>query len=554
MSSEAAYGTCREVARTCPFDTLPLNFSLKCCITKKRSLPRTLMLKLGQTVGVRGRLSDLSFSALTAPRLRIWSVSVLRNKTTNSLEQIDVGTHHGKMNIEMSETKRHHTASHKQKKYSPSIQVAMDAAFGKASGGALGFKFDAFVDELLADCSKSDISNFIRIAGKRSRNNTALHMIRRLPDISRKLDSMASSVWSYREISNIIYGLQCCRESDDGYLAIMSTMSKIATRTAMRGEMIQSQSLSMLLYGLRSNKFKRTESRELLSSLHKIAVKCKEPLDAQAVGNALYGLQGMSSDDADVRSLVRALSGQVQRCSEPLSAQNVGNALYGLQGMSSSDEGRCLGLCLIRTYIDIHKKGVSVTPECLSSSKSVVMIFPLLKDHLSDDEVTECERITSDIDGRSHAYDEGVDSSINLRFQSRSEQRMHTAAVKSLGGSKLRVSHNEHLFGLFECDVVIRVPRAVDVHSEGGSRGVGHGGNLEREELREEQSLIINIEVDGVHHRREKKKRFCRLRDEYLQSRGVVIARIGVSALGAMSEHELEEWVLDVTAKALLVG
>ena len=60
--------------------------------------------------------------------------------------------------------------------------------------------------------------------------------------------------------------------------------------------------------------------------------------------------------------------------------------------------------------------------------------------------------------------------------------------------------------------------------------------------------------MDGVHHRREKKKRFCRLLDEYLQSRGVVIARIEVSTLSAMKEHEVQDWLLDVTAKALLVG
>ena len=517
------------------------------------------MLKLGQAVDVCGRLRDLSFirshRSLIAPGLRIWSVSVLRNKTTNSLDQIDVGTHHGKEKIEMSDLKRYQTASQKRNKYAPNLQVAMDAAFGNASGGELGCKFDAFVDELLADCSKSVFANFMRIAGKRSRNNTALLMIRRLPDLSRKLDSMVSSVWSYREISNIIYGLQCCRESDDGYLTIMLTMSEIANRTASRGEMIQSQNLSMLLYGLRSNKFKQTESKKLLSCLHKIAVSCKEPLSAQAVANALYGLQGMSSDDADVRSLVRALSGQVQRCSEPLDAQAVGNALYGLQGMSSSDEGQCLGLHLIRTYIDLNKIGLSVTSDRVLLSQSVVMVFPLLKDHLTDDEVTECERIISDIDVKSRVTDEGVDSSMNLRFRSHSEQRMHTVAMKVFGESNLRVSHNEHLFGLFECDIVVRVPRAVNAHSEEGSRGIGQSRNPEEEgeDVREEQSLIINIEVDGVHHRREKKKRFCRLRDEYLQSRGVVIERMEVSALSAMSEHEVEEWVLDMTAKALMV-
>jgi hypothetical protein len=55
-----------------------------------------------------------------------------------------------------------------------------------------------------------------------------------------------------------------------------------------------------------------------------------------------------------------------------------------------------------------------------------------------------------------------------------------------------------------------------------------------------------------VHHRREKKKRFCKMRDKYLISRGVVIERMESSILRAMSVQELEEWVLDITAKALL--
>ena len=184
------------------------------------------------------------------------------------------------------------------------------------------------------------------------------------------------------------------------------------------------------------------------------------------------------------------------------------------------------------------------------------MVFPLLRDHLTDDEVKECERIIYDIDCKSRLSDEVVDCSMNSNFQSRSEQRMHTAAEKALGGSNFRVSHNKHLFGLFECDIVVRVPRAVDAHSEECSRGIGQGRNLVREgeEVQEEKTLIINIEVDGVHHRREKKKRFCRLRDEYLQSRGAVIVRIEVSALSAMSEHEVEEWLLNMTAKALIAG
>jgi hypothetical protein len=93
----------------------------------------------------------------------------------------------------------------------------MDAAFGDTSGAALGAKFDVFVDDFLPKCSKFDIASFIRIGGKKSRNNTSSHMTRRLPDIVRKLDSIASSTWKYKDIAFIKYGLQSCKESNDGY-------------------------------------------------------------------------------------------------------------------------------------------------------------------------------------------------------------------------------------------------------------------------------------------------------------------------------------------------
>ena len=122
---------------------------------------------------------------------------------------------------------------------------------------------------------------------------------------------------------------------------------------------------------------------------------------AQEVGNALYGLQGMSSDNAEVRSLVRALSGQVERCREPLDPQSAGNALYGLVGLLGVDEGRDLGVYLMQTYLGLHRNGVVVSSDCVYLGQSVVMVFPLLKDHLTEKEVEECERIISDIEIKS---------------------------------------------------------------------------------------------------------------------------------------------------------
>ena len=72
----------------------------------------------------------------------------------------------------------------------------------------------------------------MRVAGKKSRNNTALHMMRRLPDIASKLDSLVSGLWNFTEISFIIYGLQSCEESNSGYSGIMLLQMKQSTRGA----------------------------------------------------------------------------------------------------------------------------------------------------------------------------------------------------------------------------------------------------------------------------------------------------------------------------------
>ena len=66
---------------------------------------------------------------------------------------------------------------------------------------------------------------------------------------------------------------------------------------------------------------------------------------------------------------------------------------------------------------------------------------------------------------------------------------------------KVEVRCGEMLLG-FEADVVLRVRR-------------GDGS-----------VCIMNVEIDGLHHRQAKKKRFCSMRDQYLREvRGVVVVR-----------------------------
>ena len=271
---------------------------------------------------------------------------------TIGMEHKDIGSHHG--NFVLTGTRQQPISSQATVRRGHHVRNAISALFANTGGDTFGAKFDTFVDELLPDCSIEETANFVRVAGKKSRDNTDLHVLRRLPDIASKLDSLASYLWNFTEISFIIYGLQSCKESNSGHSRIMLTMSKIATRTLLANEAVNAESLSMILYGLRSNEFNFSKSKVMLSCLHRIVDKCRDQLDAQAVGDALYGMRGMSSDNEDVRSLLRALTPLVQGCTEQLSAQGTGNALHGLQGMSSDHKEVLSLLCALTPKLQRH--------------------------------------------------------------------------------------------------------------------------------------------------------------------------------------------------------
>ena len=62
---------------------------------------------------------------------------------------------------------------------------------------------------------------------------------------------------------------------------------------------------------------------------------------------------------------------------------------------------------------------------------------------------------------------------------------------------------------------------------------------------------MINVKVDGLQHRRVKKKRFDRLRDAFLQSNGIVGRRIETSTVSSMNESQLEQCMQDLVASVL---
>ena len=108
------------------------------------------------------------------------------------------------------------------------------------------------------------------------------------------------------------------------------------------------------------------------------------------------------------------------------------------------------------------------------------------------------------------------------------ERRLYQSVLKIVGiNSSIKVDMNENLFGMFECDIILRIPLS----------NIATGGP--------KLCLLINVEVDGICHNRQKKKQFCTLRDWYLQSRGVIVYRIDAQRLFSMTNEDLTYWITE---------
>jgi hypothetical protein len=259
---------------------------------------------------------------------------------------------------------------------------------------------------------------------------------------------------------------------------------------------------------------------------------CREAFNAQAVGNALYGMQQMSSDSAEVRAMLSALLPKVKSCREALKAQAVGNALYGMQGMGGAAEF----LALIRHFY-YQVLMIAGSPSLLKSllskdlmflSQNLVLTLPVLREGMKD-EYERWKTINILLANELVKRKSNADPFFQPRtYRSNAERRVYDIAKIAFENSDITILSNEYLCNTFEADIVLRVPIANSAHHS----------------PLDSEVLVVNVEVDSIHHKLERKKRFCMLRDKYLRSQGVIIERIEVSVLRRMKDMEVKEWLL----------
>jgi hypothetical protein len=263
----------------------------------------------------------------------------------------------------------------------------------------------------------------------------------------------------FQAVGNALYGIQGM-SSDNAEVRAM--LSALVSKVESCREALSAQEMGNTLYGIQGMSSDSAEVRAMLSALVPKVETCREALSAQEMSNALYGIQGMSSDSAEVRAMLSALASKVESCREALSAQAVSNTLYGMQVMSSKHAEH---LTLLEFLHDKTKSiagdpllcGLLSCVDLVYFGQHLAITLPKLRLMLMD-KCNEWEEINSMITDELSKCKNDLD--LFFRWggsQSDAEQRVH-AIIKSALRTSISITSNEHLFNLFESDIVLRVP------------------------------------------------------------------------------------------------
>ena len=396
------------------------------------------------------------------------------------------------------------------------------------------------------------------------------------PEVRQLLAALAPQIRTCSEeflaqhVGNSLYGCQGMNSDDQ---EVCDVLAALAPQIRGCSHVVTAQQVGNAMLGLQGMGSDKAEVRAVVAALVPKIADCREPLKAQEVGSVLYALQGMTHDCAEVRDLLAVLQPKVL-AAEGLNCLAIGNALYGLLGVLWAEEFFTAvtaflyqRLTEILYYPDGSSRLADIDCEDVVRLRmGLGLVLPEAKAALSFpgapyeqwDSVNTL--LTEELAFRRagsdpffmrqelrSVHEAKVHDAVLAVFRAADEELLARLGVGAVAGAAVDgaegarvvvVEADTHLFDFVECDVLIRLPLA----SASASASESESGSGEW--------LLVNIEVDGIHHRNGKRSRFCHLRDKYLAARGVVVERVMTSALWDMGAPDTEAWVLKVVEAA----
>jgi hypothetical protein len=336
------------------------------------------------------------------------------------------------------------------------------------------------------------------------------------------------------DVSNAFEGLEGMSSDRK---EVREALAALVTKMRNFKDDLSAQALGNSLCGLQGM---NSDSLEVQDVLYAIAIelrKSKDRFTTVDISNAFYGMQGMSNDNRDVQNILSVLSTKVIAHEEALSFDQLGNILYGLQGINSQEDNEQFNtiFTVIIEYLStlinrsIDESTINIpTKDMVCLKQSMIFISPNLQKILSLEEFKIWENINEKFTVELKIRKKNNDLYYNERqVECKETERLFVVIQKVTQSCNVDIIVKGHLFDVFESDFILKIPNLTE-----GLEG---------------QYKVYNIEIDGMHLVKEKKKLFCNRKDEYLISERVSVLRISSAKLSQMNEIEIENWLLKNT-------
>ena len=328
--------------------------------------------------------------------------------------------------------------------------------------------------------------------------------------------------------SAAMYGLQNMSSDSPEVLGLLRALLPCISAPVVYG----SQHVGNVLYGLQGMRSDSAEMKSLLLAIIPKIRSCEESLSEQELGNALYGFKSMSGDCSEVRLLLTAMKPLVLGCQDILTAESIGAALFGLRGCYQAPEIEPIMSYLSTSLVNLQIASNDFRRLTLRDAHSLGQNLCLSQDYLKRSIQSSNSKWFSIFATLS---DEMMLLQQRNEFkgsgsEGKQEKVFLILARKLFKGSNIEVFNDIFLMDLFQSDIIINIVLKKD----------------------STKSVILNIELDGPSHGRERKVFFSNARDKYLRGCGIQIERLDIDNMAEMSDEVLQDWLLDKVALALL--
>ena len=260
-------------------------------------------------------------------------------------------------------------------------------------------------------------------------------------------------------------------------------------------------------------------------------------------------MQRLHLDVPEVSALIDALLPHINSSMEALHPQHVSNALYGISGLFDESVPSTV---IIYRYLKSHFDRVVAVDSNQLSLKDRQMLTShvcLFIDRIQHNGSVISSQLSAELIEMRHRLeplrmlgltttnDDDDDDDDDSRI-SKIEELYLKEVQLALQNTPYEVWSQAYLDGM-ECDLIITMKKKKSSPTCDHPIIITNKNNNNSNSYNNSQTIVVNIEIDGPHHKQPKKLQYTRLRDEYFRQRhGVSVRRVDASSSSSSSRRK----------------